>query len=688
MLSFQGRATRLLVAIAVVVLWLSLNVDCILRKGGNTVKLKKGDTNGGYGLNYSPPNYSSVVIWLHGLCGSAIDWERFVLLVDKKGFLPNTKWILPTSKFRKITAIYNNKCPAWFDITSFSPSENVEDVDGILESARRIRGMIMSEIESGIDQSKIFLVGFSQGSAMALISSLIMRDITLGGVIGVSGWIPMIDHLLLGSESPFNDEDFDFSMGGDKKTKTNVFIFHGSKDNVIPFSVFLQTMVFMNIELGIRNINQRVYYDIGHTITALQGIHIMYEISRMVDPGHIHDVLAAVKNSTLSNNSYSMILKVSNPTCNDNMHYKFIPCDPNKDGEISCSINNCKCTSKLTFYEESKFFDNLKNRNFGQFINPYAILQAVPSERTLKSKSASYSSNTDRDKKNNQSSSELVTLDLDSDGNTIPNLFTNSYNKRIIKNQDEHSEEMRIFNKSVNDSLPLSNQTDIAYGSSNHTSENNTNSRLKHSSLSSSSKDNPESDFSTKTNQTIAVNKYVSFRKPVISHGMLNRRLFMYAINNHNDTLDKLPSTTSFHSEIHIFPNGNYNNTEEEQQEQNNDSDEQGEDHHPKQEEKNETDTNIGTDIDIEEAQNIEQGNITGKIISNKISHYIKAPILVRHYQLLSDDESHQQGDNVTRVEGGGTANFSIPQYIKLMSNQSKYYNRNESYEVTKEGDE
>lgn len=679
--------TRLFVVLVVAVL--SLSVECLTKKGRNTMKLKKGDTNGGYGLNYSPPNYSSVVIWLHGLCGSAMDWERFVLLVNKKEFLPNTKWILPTSKFRKITAIYNNKCPAWFDITSFSPSENVEDVNGVMESARRIRKMVMSEIESGIDQSKIFLVGFSQGSAMALISSIIMRGITLGGVIGVSGWIPMVDHLLLGQESPLNDEDFDFNITDEKKARTNVFIFHGSKDNVIPFSVFLQTVIFMNIELGIKNINQRVYYNIGHSITALQGVHIMYEISKLIDRDNVHDTLVAVKNSTLSNSMYSMILKVSDTEYDNHMHYKFIPCNPNGDGEVSCSISNCNCTGKLTFYNESKFFDNLRDCDFGQFNHPYAIIQAVPTEKSPKSKVASFSSSESGSKRNGKPDSDPgsdpVTIDLDLDENTIPNLFSNGSNHRMAdSNQEDYSNEMEVLNEPRNDSVPLPNLDEII----DYTSNDQMHDSLEQSSSKDDAKPAPPS---TETGQACTTtNEHISFRKQGSFTDIMSHRLMLTMNNERTNCSYEYPNNaTSSQSALYDALSGdpsqtivNSSNGEEEKEEDDNGS---GNHHHQEEESHN---ANAGTDINTNNNNtgiyDTSESNITGKIISNKISHYIKTPTLVKHRSI---DDEYQQG-NATGIEGGGGTNFSIPYYILLISNRSKYNSINKDGEVDINRDE
>ncbi|KAH8584827.1 phospholipase carboxylesterase family [Cryptosporidium sp. chipmunk genotype I] len=665
-LKIQRKITGISVFFVIFIIFFS-NIECLSKKVNQTIKFKKGDTNGGYGLNFSPYNYTSVIVWLHGLCGSAIDWERFVLLVNKKGFLPNTKWILPTSKFRKITAIYGNKCPAWFDITSFSPTENVEDIDGILESAKRIRNIIKSEIELGIDQSRIFLIGFSQGSAMALITSMIMRDITLGGVIGVSGWIPMISHLSLGSDSPLNNEIFDFSISDEKKQNTRVFIFHGSKDNVIPFNVFLQTSVFMSIEIGIKNIDQRIYYDIGHTITAMQGVHIMYEISKMVDPDNIHQELTIVKFGTLSNNSYSMVLKVTDPKDSDCICYKFMPCNPTKDGELSCSNMSCNCTNKLFFYDESKFFHNLKNRDFGQSDYPYTIIQAVPSEKKLRSTNNNNSSSNNnsnpsnrgnKNKESQQTDSELINQVIDKESEKIPNLL-------LITG--------RINNRKIKDEVVVKNETiQEIVDDSDHPIREITNNR-------------------------------VSFRRQSSFNDIMNHRYLLSMENessNDNENLSGSSSIIDYHDRLYTsMRGGNSRGTDDdddeyeyeddmeveqqkkkEKEEKKNEEQEQHEDRDEKKEEEQVTSTfstststtTTVTSTATATATNTsvsDESNTSNRIFPTKISHYNRTPAVIKHYFILD------KGNNIeTNMGNSGKEDFNIEQYISILNNQSKDY--------------
>ncbi|KAH8740336.1 carboxylesterase [Cryptosporidium ryanae] len=349
------RGARLVFVIAAVLI--SANVEC-LKKRGRTTKLKRGDTYGRCGLNYTPPNYDSVIIWLHGLCGSAMDWERFVLFVINRGYLPDTKWILPTSRYRKITALNGNKCPAWFDITSFSPSANMEDTVGILESAERIQGIIRGEIKKGISSSRIYLVGFSQGSAMALGTAITIKGITLGGVIGISGWIPMSLQLQHGERSQYNSELFDFKVDKNKIDNLNVLVFHGSDDVVISLDVFTQSIAFLN-DLGFKNINQRLFFGIGHTLSTLEGVQAVYEISKHFVPDSINPDLTLVEDSTYINRAYGMIMKTQNKGTFYDI-YKPMPCNPFEEDGLTCSNENCHCSNSVIFFDRSTFKDKFQ----------------------------------------------------------------------------------------------------------------------------------------------------------------------------------------------------------------------------------------------------------------------------------------------------------------------------------------
>lgn len=79
--------------------------------------------------------------------------------------------------------------PSWFDIQHLPPYPIEFDEANITESIRNIEQIILTEVHNGRDPRRIFLVGFSQGAALSLMTGLTtLQDI--GGIASLSGWIP------------------------------------------------------------------------------------------------------------------------------------------------------------------------------------------------------------------------------------------------------------------------------------------------------------------------------------------------------------------------------------------------------------------------------------------------------------------------------------------------------------------
>lgn len=64
-----------------------------------------------------------------------------------------------------------------------------DDVLTAQASKKRIQAIIEEAIEGGVPSNKVLLVGFSQGSAMALLSGLTLKC-PLGGIAVLAGWLP------------------------------------------------------------------------------------------------------------------------------------------------------------------------------------------------------------------------------------------------------------------------------------------------------------------------------------------------------------------------------------------------------------------------------------------------------------------------------------------------------------------
>jgi phospholipase/carboxylesterase len=89
---------------------------------------------------------------------------------------------------RPVTVNAGYVMQAWYDIRSFTP-EGRADAAGLAESVERVNGYRDAEIARGIDPSRIVLVGFSQGGAVALSAGLRYPQ-RLAGVLALSTYLP------------------------------------------------------------------------------------------------------------------------------------------------------------------------------------------------------------------------------------------------------------------------------------------------------------------------------------------------------------------------------------------------------------------------------------------------------------------------------------------------------------------
>ncbi len=126
------------------------------------------------------------IIWLHGLGANAAD-----LMGVKTIFSANTpvRHVFMNAPVRPVTL--NNHMPmqAWYDITGLKASDR-EDRAGILQSEKHILDEIAQQQAAGFTPEQIYLFGFSQGGAMALVVGL-RATLPLGGVAALSAYLPM-----------------------------------------------------------------------------------------------------------------------------------------------------------------------------------------------------------------------------------------------------------------------------------------------------------------------------------------------------------------------------------------------------------------------------------------------------------------------------------------------------------------
>ena len=169
----------------------------------------------------------NIIVLLHGYGGDGKDIS--MLTLNWKRHLPNTIFICPNG---------HEKCPInpegfqWFDLTKDDPKYILEQT--IKAEKRLIKFIDEVKEEFNLENNKICLSGFSQGSMMSINLGLV-SDQEYCCVVGFSGKI-------------INQEDLKIR----KKVSTKILLIHGDLDQVVSPNFMLEAKDFFirnNIEI-------------------------------------------------------------------------------------------------------------------------------------------------------------------------------------------------------------------------------------------------------------------------------------------------------------------------------------------------------------------------------------------------------------------------------------------------------
>jgi phospholipase/carboxylesterase len=134
------------------------------------------------------------------------------------------RFIFPHAPNRTVTVNGGMVMPAWYDIISVD-IERVIDTQQIMESAEAIGELIEQEITRGIPSEQIFIVGFSQGGAVAYEAALSYPK-PLGGLIALSSYFATKTSIILHKMN----------------RSLPILIGHGTVDNVVVELLGLQAV--------------------------------------------------------------------------------------------------------------------------------------------------------------------------------------------------------------------------------------------------------------------------------------------------------------------------------------------------------------------------------------------------------------------------------------------------------------
>ncbi|KAK7470259.1 hypothetical protein VKT23_001693 [Stygiomarasmius scandens] len=218
--------------------------------------------------------HTATVIFVHGLGDSGHGFRPIADMFRADSGISHIKWIFPHAPSRPVTANLGMNMPSWYDIKSFA-FRAAEDEEGMMQTVESLSLIIRKEIESGIPPSRIIIGGFSQGSAMALLTGL-TQDLNVRGVVALSGWVPLRHRFKGLSRAALS---------------TPIFWGQGSNDPIVKLPLTNESLdVLKNAGFKVNSgvveqtdISYNYYQGVGHR-TVHEELHDLKEWIKMVIP--------------------------------------------------------------------------------------------------------------------------------------------------------------------------------------------------------------------------------------------------------------------------------------------------------------------------------------------------------------------------------------------------------------------
>ena len=190
-------------------------------------------------INPENNKINNAIILLHGYGGDGKDIS--MLSLNWKRHMPNTVFICPNGYEQ---CAINPSGYQWFDLTKEDPKYILEET---LKAEKKLNNFL-DEIKEfyNLSSNDICLSGFSQGCMISLQTGL-KREDKINSIIGYSGKIIDIKHI-----------------ENNIKSKPDIILMHGDKDEVVPVSFLLEAKeLFNRIDY---NIQTKIFQNCEHRI--------------------------------------------------------------------------------------------------------------------------------------------------------------------------------------------------------------------------------------------------------------------------------------------------------------------------------------------------------------------------------------------------------------------------------------
>lgn len=190
-------------------------------------------------LSGSAPD--ALVVLIHGYGSNGDDLISLAGMIRPS--LPNAAFVAPNAPSH---IPHMAAARQWWPIETFSMAERAA---GAAAASPRLDAFLTNELEAAdLPSSRLLLVGFSQGTMMALHVGL-RRDAPVAGIIGISGMLVAPDRLET-----------------DIRSRPPVLLIHGTQDDVVPF----RSMALAQEKLTAAGVTVETHASpgVGHSVAA------------------------------------------------------------------------------------------------------------------------------------------------------------------------------------------------------------------------------------------------------------------------------------------------------------------------------------------------------------------------------------------------------------------------------------